>query len=198
MDGHRRGGTRCALQVRTAARDSVGLHSAGGRVPIRVLILEDDPDTEFALALVLSLDDGFEADIVHDVATCLERLRASTAMPDGGWSHPYDVLLLDVVLAGGHWGTEVLEAATAMGNPQLTLPPVIVCTALSGTYLAARAPWLAANHIRVLLKPFELEVLTAELRTAATGDARPDAGDGDQVGDSRRPPSRSYRKVRVP
>jgi DNA-binding response OmpR family regulator len=168
MDVHHLGVKRRVVLERTPARDGAELHLAEGRCPIRVLILEDDPDTEFALSLVLNLDAGFAADVVHDVATCLERVRASTATSDGGWSHPYDVLLLDVVLAGGHWGTEVLEATAV--DSQLNLPPVIVCTALSGTYLAARAPWLAANHIRVLLKQFELDVLTAELHAAATGD----------------------------
>lgn len=88
------------------------------------------------------------------------------------------MLLLDLVLKGGHWGTEVLAAA-ARGDSQLTLPPVIVCTALSGAYLATCAPELAANNMRVLLKPFDIDVLTAELRAAAIGDARQEAGDDD-------------------
>lgn len=175
MDEDHFGVTRCAAHVRTSTLDGTDLHSAEERWPIRVLILEDDIDTGIALSLVLSLDDGFAADIVHDVATCLERLWASRSLSDGNQSHPYDVLLLDVVLQAGHLGTEVL-AATAIG-PQLSLPPVIVCTALSGAYLATHVPELAANHIRVLLKPFDIDALTAELRTAATGGA----GGGDQV-----------------
>src|SRR5690242_6367870 len=143
MDELHLGVTRCVVHERATAHEGTELHLAEGRCPIRVLILEDDPDTAVALSLVLSLDDSFEADIVHDVATCLERVRASTAMADGGQSHPYDVLLLDVVLAGGHWGTEVLEAAAAV-DPQMDLPPVLVCTALSDTYLATHVPEVAA------------------------------------------------------
>ncbi len=169
MELHRRGVKHDAAQVRTAAGQGVELHPAGMRLPMRVLILEGDSDTEVALSLVLSLDDGFAADVVHDVAACLECVRTSTATSDGGQTHPNDLLLLDVVLAGGHSGTEVLAAATAVDS-QLNLPPVIICAALSAPYLAARVPWLAANNTRVLFKPFDLDVLRAELRAAATGD----------------------------
>src|SRR5690349_21488097 len=111
MDRHHFGVTPCVANVRATARDGADHHPAEERWPIRVLILEDDPDTGIALSLVLSLDDSFAADIVHDVATCLERLRASTAMSDRGPALLYDVLLLDMVLEAGHLGTEVLAAA---------------------------------------------------------------------------------------
>lgn len=88
MDGHVHhvGGTRCAVAVqeRTAARAGATLHLAEERCPIRVLILEDDPDLAFALSLLLSLDDGFMVEVVYDVATCLERLRARTALLNRG------------------------------------------------------------------------------------------------------------------
>jgi DNA-binding response OmpR family regulator len=167
MEIHRRGVKHYAAQVRTAAGQGVEPHPDGKRWPIRVLILEDDPDTEVALSQILTLEDGLAVDIVHDVATCLERVRTSTAVSDRGQAHPYDVLLLDVVLKRGHLGTEVVAATTV--DPLLTLPPVVVCTALSSVYLAARVPWLAAHNLRVLLKPFDLDVLPAELRAAATG-----------------------------
>jgi CheY-like chemotaxis protein len=173
MEIHRRGAKHYVVHERPAAHEGPDLHAAGELLPIRVLILEDDPDTALALSLVLSLDGAFAADVVHNVATCLERVRASTAMANGGQPHPYDVLLLDVVLEAGHLGTEVLAAAAV--DPQLDLPPVLVCTALSGTYLATRAPEVAAHNSRVLLKPFDIDTLTAELRAAATGDARHDA-----------------------
>ena len=49
------------------------------------------------------------------------------------------------------------------------MPPVVVCTGLSRAYLAAREPTLrlAANNIRVLLKPFDIDTLMTELRVAA-------------------------------
>jgi hypothetical protein len=72
-----------------------------------------------------------------------------------------------MLLGAGHVGTEVL-AATA-DAPHLELPPVVICTALPRAYLAAREPALrlAANNIRVLLKPFDIDTLMSELRVAA-------------------------------
>jgi len=160
-------------------RHAPELLPAGKELPIRVirvLILEDDPDMAESLSLVLSLDEGFAVEIVHDVATCLERLQASTALSarsDMGQGHlhvhPFDVLLLDLLLGAGHVGTEVLGAAAAGAIPQLDMPPVVVCTGLSRAYLAAREPTLrlAANNIRVLLKPFDIDTLMTELRVAA-------------------------------
>ena len=151
MDEHHFGVTQCVANVRTTARDGVDLHLhlAEERFPIRALILEDDPDTGIAFALVLSLDDSFAADIVAWNA-CERAQRCRTR------SGPlYDVLLLDVVLEASHLGTEVLAAATV--DPLLNLPPVLICTALSGDYLATHVPELAANNIRVLLKPFDID-----------------------------------------
>ena len=155
-------------QTRTAVRHAPELLPAGKELPIRVLILEDDPDIAESLSLVLSLDEGFVVEIVHDVATCLERLQASTALTalsDKGHPHTFDVLLLDMLLGAGHVGTEVLGAAVAI--PHLDMPPVVVCTGLSRASLACLAPGLAANNIRVLLKPFDIDTLMTELRVAA-------------------------------
>jgi hypothetical protein len=76
-----------ATRARATARHAAEL-PVRGHPPIRVLVLEDDLDTSEALSLVLSLDEGFAAAAVHEVATCLERIRVSTASPDGGQSHP--------------------------------------------------------------------------------------------------------------
>ena len=160
-------------QTQTAVRHAPEFLPAGKGLPIRVirvLILEDDPDMAESLSLVLSLDESFAVEIVHDVATCLERLQASTALTAlsaRGHVHTFDVLLLDMLLGGGHVGTEVLGAAVAI--PHLAMPPVVVCTGLSRAYLAAREPTLrlAANNIRVLLKPFDIDTLMTELRVAA-------------------------------
>jgi len=160
-------------QTQTAVRYAPEFHPAGEGLPIRVLILEDDPGMAESLSLVLSLDESFAVEIVHDVATCLERLQASTdltsltSLSDRGHVHTFDVLLLDMLLGAGHVGTEVLGAAVAI--PHLDMPPVVVCTGLSRAYLAAREPMLrlAANNIRVLLKPFDIDTLMTELRVAA-------------------------------
>src|SRR5690242_1032684 len=98
---------------RTQARthlDTSEFAMAEERGPIRVLILEDVLDISEALSLVLSLDEGFEIEDVHDVATCLERLEESAAGPDSDQSRTFDVLLLDILLGSGSWGTEVLKA----------------------------------------------------------------------------------------
>jgi len=156
---------------RTQARthlDTSEFAMAEERGPIRVLILEDVLDIIEALSLVLSLDEGFEIEVVHDVATCLERLEESAAGPDSDQSRTFDVLLLDILLGSGSWGTEVLKAPE--DRPQLDLPPIVVCAALSAAYLATHAPELAANNIRIVLKPFAIETLTAEPRAAADRD----------------------------
>ena len=161
----------CPTRVRPDIQAQAGARHAaqplpGGKLrPIRVLILEDDLDTSEALALVLSINEGFETEVVHDVATCLKRLEESTTRPERDQSHIFDVLLLDMVLDAGHLGTEVLKATG--DRPQMDLPPIIVCTALPGNYLATHVPELATNNIRILLKPFDIETLTAELRAAA-------------------------------
>ena len=132
---------------------------------VRVLILEDDPDIQEILTLALSSDEGFMVEVVADVAGCLERLYARGENAD---TPPFDVLLLDLVLRGGHLGTEVLRAATQTGT-DLRLPAVIVCTAYSGEYLARYAPEVAASNAHVILKPFDLDELITALRVAALG-----------------------------
>ncbi len=110
-------------QTQTAVHHAPELLPAGKGLPIRVLILEDHPDMAESLPLVLSLDEGFAVEIVHDVATCLERLQASTALTalsDKGHLHAFDVLLIDMLLGAGHVGTEVLGAAVAI--PHLDMP----------------------------------------------------------------------------
>ena len=158
-------------QTQTAERHAPEFLSAGEGLPIRVirvLILEDGPDIAESLSLVLSLDESFVVEIVHDVATCLERLQASTVLTDlsdTGHLHAFDVSLLDMLLGAGHVGTEVLGAAVAI--PHLDMPSVVVCTGLSRASLAGFVPGLAAKNIRVLLKPFDIDTLMTELRVAA-------------------------------
>jgi len=132
---------------------------------ISVLVLEDDLDTVFTLSMILSLEDGFATEIVRDVTTCLARLRASM---EGANPQPFDVLFLDVMLSKSHLGTEVLDAAR--GDPGLALPPVVVCTGFSPTYLARHTPELVASDIRVMYKPFNIDDLTAIVREVASVD----------------------------
>lgn len=157
--------------------------TASSTSALRVLILEDDPATQDVFSLLLAPEEGFEADYVSEVATCLERLRATSARSDSGSDSgsdcvssterlpplPFEVLLLDVHLRGGHLGTEVFTAA--QNDPGLQLPPTVICTALADRTLAAIVKdcgvGLLAYNVRVVLKPFNIETLTTELRSAA-------------------------------
>jgi len=150
----------------TATRRTAEFLPMWGQHPMRVLILEDDLDTTVALSLVLRLDDGFVVDIVRDGNACLERLRRHADWGETGDIHPYDVLLLDVLLGTGQVGTQVLE--TAWDDPEVDVPPVVVCTptACSSAYLAIHAPALAAHNIPVVLKTFDTDALRAAVRAA--------------------------------
>ncbi len=147
-----------------------------GSLGIHVLILEDDPQMQEFFSLLLSPAAGFQVEYASEVAMCLERLRARSARSDSPSSTeqlrqlPFDVLLLDVRPHGRHRGTEVFAAAQK--DPGLHLPPIVICTALVDRALAAvlkdcRTGLLAYN-VRVVLKPFTSDMLTAELRSAVT------------------------------
>ncbi|GAC1447826.1 MAG: hypothetical protein PVSMB4_04020 [Ktedonobacterales bacterium] len=136
---------------------------------MRVLVLEDDADTRDVLALLLTEEEGFEVETCDSVASCLARLRAT---PHHNASRSFDVLLLDLLLPEGHNGTEVIEAARA--DSRVLLPPVVVCTALSGSYLAAFRTVLEGTGARIVDKPFDVDALISALRTAANdGRAQP-------------------------
>ena len=148
-----------------ATREDGEIMPIPGQPVSRVLILEDDSDIGAALALAVSGEEGFSVEVVADVASCLDRLRArggNAVMP------PFDVLLLDLILRGGHLGTEVLRAAAQPGAA-LRLPAVVVCTAHSRDYLTRHAPEIAASNVRVVRKPFDLDELMRAVRLAALG-----------------------------
>lgn len=166
------GNQRSHCVTAVATRGDGDVMRTGDQRAVRVLILEDDPDIRETLALVLSVDNGFTVDIVADVVSCLERLRASG---ENTGTPPFDVLLLDLVLRGGHLGTEVLHAAAQPGA-EVRLPAVVVCTAHSREYLARNALEITSSNIRVVLKPFDIDELTTALRVAALG--APDLRDG--------------------
>ena len=136
----------------------------GDQRAVRVL-LGDDLEIREVLAMALSSDIGFTVEAVADVMSCLERLRASD---ENSGTPPFDVLLLDLVLHGGHLGTEVFQAATQPGA-KARLPPVVVCTGLSERHLVSFAPEIAASNAQVILKPFDIDELTIALRVAALG-----------------------------
>jgi CheY-like chemotaxis protein len=152
-----------------------GARQESSRSALRVLSLEDDPATQEVFSLLLAPEEGFEVTCVSEVATCLACLRAPSAWSDAEPSTerliqlPFDVLLLDVRLQGRHRGTEVFAAAQK--DPGLQLPPTVICTALADRALATIVKdcgvGLRAYNVRVVLKPFNIETLTTELRSAA-------------------------------
>jgi CheY-like chemotaxis protein len=127
---------------------------------VRVLMLEDDADTREVLGLLLCAEEGFVLEAYADVDACLERLAEAER---GGSS--YDVLLLDILLPNGRSGIEVLEFYRA--RPQLRLPPVVVCSAVSPSDLAHHRPVIEATGAVVVPKPFDAGDLIATLRAAA-------------------------------
>ena len=96
--------------------DGAGQESSSAA--LRVLILEDDPPLQEVFSLLFAPEEGFEMECVSDVATCLERLRATnsrSAWSDSGSSSqrlpqlPFDVLLLDVRLQEDTWAQRCLR-----------------------------------------------------------------------------------------
>ena len=142
---------------------------------LRVLVLEDDPPLQEVFSLLFAPEEGFDMECVSEVATCLEHLRATNPWSDSGRSNqrrphrPFDVVLLDVCLQGGHLGTEVFAAAQQ--EPGLHLPPIVICTVLSdralATVLKDSAVSLLADDVRVVHKPFDIDTLTTEVHSAA-------------------------------
>lgn len=166
------GNQRLHCVTAVATRGDGDVMRTGDQRTVRVLILEDDPDIRETLTLVLNSDVGFTVEVVADVVGCIEQLRATY---ENETILPFDVLLLDLVLRGGHLGTEVLREA-AMPGAQLRLPPVVIYTGLSENRLASHAPEIAASNAWVVLKPFDIDELTTALRVAALG--APDLLDG--------------------
>lgn len=127
---------------------------------IRVLALEDDPDTLEVFSLLLTPEDGYALDRCDTVDGCLACLqRAATA------GEPYAVLVIDLLLSQGHTGVEVIEAARA--NRALRVPPIVICTAVSPAKMDTYKPALDGFDTRIIFKPFDLDALQATIRAAA-------------------------------
>jgi CheY-like chemotaxis protein len=132
---------------------------------LRVLVLDDDLDTREVLKLILCPEEGFEMVGCADTESCLAHLRTTRH----GEAPPFDVLLLDVLLPGGHAGTEILAACESGRADVSRLPPVVACTALSEAALAPYLPLLDHFGARIIRKPFGIETVLAALRAAVAG-----------------------------
>ena len=132
------------------------------RRALRVLVLDDDLDTREVLKLILCLEEGFEMVDCADTESCLEELRAATC----GETPLFDVLLLDLLLPGGHAGTEILAACDSGCADAPHLPPVVACTALSDAALTPYRSLLDRHGAQIIRKPFGIDTVLAALRAA--------------------------------
>jgi len=124
----------------------------------RVLVVEDEPDMNRLLALVLRAF-GMEPVPALDAEEALRRLGEG----------PVDAVLLDLMLPGMS-GYDLCRRLKA--DPATRAVPVVILTALDQPEHRRRA--LEAGADDYLTKPFDPEVLAARLR-AALKTARPGA-----------------------
>jgi CheY-like chemotaxis protein len=120
-----------------------------------IAVLEDDPAL---LHLMQELFD--ERDWVllpmHDPSTVVEML---------GHTQP-DAVLLDIHPDGGQSGWQMLEAVRA--HPSTSIIPIVVWSGdVRG--LQERRPWLEAQGIPVVSKPFDIDELYRSLDHALDG-----------------------------
>jgi len=114
-------------------------------------LLEDDADTAEYLAIALDMA-GHIVRTYADGSTFLQTLFAAPGQPA---AVPYDLLLVDLTLAGTMSGQEVIEVLQQDVSTQQI--PIIVISAMSWSTLQdiqARYP-----QVRVLQKPFRLQAL---------------------------------------
>jgi DNA-binding response OmpR family regulator len=114
-------------------------------MPPKVLVVDDDPQANHLLKLLLELD-GF------DVVLCP---RAEKTLPTVQAEKP-DVLLMDVHI-GSASGLDVLRDLRQ--DPSLTALPVVMFSGLNVEYECQKA---GANAF--LLKPYAQDELTATLK----------------------------------
>lgn len=122
--------------------------------PIRIAILEDEPDFREFLAGIIAFDPGFELGFAVDlVAVALEALEQQRP----------DLILVDLHLPDGS-GLEVIARAARLGQ----------CKALALTMMADRSTVIAAFEAGAsgyLLKDAPAERITAGIREAMVGHA---------------------------
>jgi DNA-binding response OmpR family regulator len=116
---------------------------------VRVLMVEDDAPLADTVKEAL-VAEGFAVDVMR-------------TGPDGYWAatqHPYDVIMLDIMLPGLS-GYEICRRLRTAG----VWAPILMLTAKDGEYDQADALDLGADDY--LTKPFSFVVLVARLRALA-------------------------------
>src|SRR5262245_12479631 len=123
---------------------SSGPAEGGGRSPVRILVVEDEPDLARALRQALE-EEGFACDVAADGETAAFDLES--------WE--YDAVCLDLMLPG-------CDGRTLLARLRRTRPtPVLVLTARDA--LADKVALLDAGADDYVTKPFELAELIARL-----------------------------------
>jgi DNA-binding response OmpR family regulator len=135
----------------------VATHGASGgelvtaSEPLRVLIVEDDPDISLIEQMVLAKA-GFATTIANRGDEAVGIVRAERP----------DVVLLDLMIPGCD-GWAVLAELTAVPEP----PTVIVCSARGAEDDVGRAREMGASDF--VAKPFDIEEIVEAVRAAARG-----------------------------
>ena len=124
-------------------------HSAGPRPPVRVLVIEDDPDIGAMLALNLAAE-GFEVAVETSGETGLARLRGAKS------NARVDVMVLDLMLPGID-GLTVCREVRALDR----YIPIIIVSAKSSESHRVLGLELGADDY--LVKPFSTLELVARL-----------------------------------
>jgi signal transduction histidine kinase len=119
----------------------------------RVLMVEDD-DSVAALVGEMLEDRGYDAVRAVSAAHALDRLAA-----DG----PFDLVFSDMVMPGEMDGLQLAQEI-ARRRPDL---PVVLTTGYSAAAASA-----SAEGIRLLVKPYRIDALAAELKAALEGGPR--------------------------
>ena len=132
--------------------------SPSGRLPLRILIVEDDKKVASFLQKGLR-EEGYTVDVSHDGSDGLLKARV----------HEYDLLVLDVMLPG-KTGLEVVRELRASESAV----PVLMLTARDDRRDVVMG--LDAGADDYLTKPFGLDELLARVRALLRrgGAARPD------------------------
>ena len=118
-------------------------------MPTKVLVVDDDPQANHLLKLLLELD-GF------DVVLCP---RGEKTMATAQSERP-DVLLMDVHIAGAD-GLEIMRQIRQ--NPELVGLPVVMYSGMNLEYECK-----AAGANAFVLKPYQQDELTAALQKVMT------------------------------
>ena len=122
---------------------------------MRIVIVEDNISVAKGVAYRLR-DEGHAVDVLHDGAEAVDFLRDATA----------ELIILDIKLPGAS-GMEVLSTIRARGD----MRPVLMLTAQSETN--DRIAGLDAGADDYLVKPFEMDELSARIRALSRRNLRP-------------------------